>query len=409
MVLFKDKKKRSKKNKKRIKNTLNYHHNEVLNKFSGDKQKIPELNKKLLLINKSINNYSNKKNKNLTEEELENKLQLIEEQNKIQKEIDNINSNIEKNNYLLNTSHMLFHYFDEDSLYTINHTVQSKKNSKKSVLDFFKKTKSKSTLEINKEKEKNKNKDVRIEFKNKKDILDAYLTMIDKSYIPKLPELSNEELSMCNECYEQRIFDSTHGVMICPTCGCEEKILIDNDTPSYKEPPREITYFAYKKINHANEFLSQFQAKESTDIDNRIFEKIRDELKKERYINIKTISANKVREILKKLELTKYYEHCHYITNRLTGNPAPTLDTELEEKLRNMFKEVQGPWIKYCPSDRANFFSYPYIFYKFFQLLDKDEYLPYCRLLKSREKLQEHDEVWKKICKELRWEFIPTI
>ena len=84
----------------------------------------------------------------------------------------------------------------------------------------------------------------------------------------------------------------------------------------YKEPPvkRELTYFAYKKINHANEWLSQFQAKESTDISEDIFEKIMNELKKESYINLKTLTVEKVRDILKKLDLTKYYEHCHYIT-----------------------------------------------------------------------------------------------
>ena len=48
-----------------------------------------------------------------------------------------------------------------------------------------------------------------------------------------------------------RIQDNIHGCMICPGCGNEEKILVDCDTPSYKEPPRELTYFAYKKINHA--------------------------------------------------------------------------------------------------------------------------------------------------------------
>ena len=197
--------------------------------------------------------------------------------------------------------------------------------------------------------------------------------------------------------------------MVCPNCGCEEKILIDCDTPSYKEPPRELTYFAYKKINHANEWLSQFQAKESTDINEEIFEKISNELKKESYINLKNLTVDRVRDILKKLDLTKYYEHCHYITNRITGKPAPIITGELEEKVRNMFKEIQGPWMKYCPSDRSNFFSYPYIFYKFFQLLDKDDYLPYCRLLKSREKLQEHDEVWKLICNDLRWQYIPTV
>ena len=213
----------------------------------------------------------------------------------------------------------------------------------------------------------------------------------------------------CPLCNISRKHDYIHGCLTCPNCGECEKILVDSDTPSYKEPPREITYFAYKKINHANEWLSQFQAKESTDISEDIFDKIQEELKKEAYIDLKHLTSDKIRDILKKLDLTKYYEHCHYITNRITGKPAPVIDGELEDKVRNMFKEIQGPWMKYCPSDRSNFFSYPYIFYKFFQLLDKDEYLPYCRLLKSREKLQEHDEVWKRICKDLRWQYIPTV
>jgi hypothetical protein len=30
--------------------------------------------------------------------------------------------------------------------------------------------------------------------------------------------------------------------------------------------PREVSYYAYKRINHFNEWLAQFQAKECTDI-----------------------------------------------------------------------------------------------------------------------------------------------
>ena len=65
--------------------------------------------------------------------------------------------------------------------------------------------------------------------------------------------------------------------------------MVDSDKPSYKEPPREISYFAYKRINHFNEWLVQFQAKESTDIPKEVYDKIRAELKKERYININNL------------------------------------------------------------------------------------------------------------------------
>ena len=43
------------------------------------------------------------------------------------------------------------------------------------------------------------------------------------------------------------------------------------------------------------------------------------------------------------------------------------------------------------------------------QLIDMDEFLKYFPLLKSKEKLIEQDDIWKKICNELKWEFIPSI
>jgi hypothetical protein len=42
-------------------------------------------------------------------------------------------------------------------------------------------------------------------------------------------------------------------------------------------------------------------------------------------------------------------------------------------------------------------------------LLDETEFLPYFPMLKDREKQIEQDEIWKKICKELNWEFVPTL
>lgn len=37
------------------------------------------------------------------------------------------------------------------------------------------------------------------------------------------------------------------------------------------------------------------------------------------------------------------------------------------------------------------------------------EFLPFFPMLKDREKIIEQDEIWKKICQELNWRFIPTI
>ena len=80
----------------------------------------------------------------------------------------------------------------------------------------------------------------------------------------------------------------------------------------------------------------------------------------------------------------------------------------VEEKLRTMFKEIQTPFVKYCPSNRKNFLSYSYVLHKFCELLSLDEYLVCFPLLKSREKLQQQDNIWEKICRDLQWEYIAS-
>lgn len=121
------------------------------------------------------------------------------------------------------------------------------------------------------------------------------------------------------------------------------------------------------------------------------------------------LTPKKLRDILKKLDKNKYYEHVPHIINRLNGLPPPTISRETEEELRRMFKEIEETFIKYCPKNRKNFLSYSYVLHKFFQLLELDEFLPCFMLLKSREKLHQQDLIWKKICEELRWEFIPSV
>lgn len=116
-----------------------------------------------------------------------------------------------------------------------------------------------------------------------------------------------------------------------------------------------------------------------------------------------------MREILKKLELNKYYDHVHHIISRINGEPPPKLTKELENELKNMFKQIQKPFAECCPKKRTNFLSYSYVIRKFLELLGKYEYIKFFPLLKSREKLYHQDLVFKCICKKLEWKFYPSI
>lgn len=244
-------------------------------------------------------------------------------------------------------------------------------------------------------------------------MLERYLAVVDPTAIKSgiLPGSGIEPgWGSCPACSVEMTFYQNEAKLGCPSCGYEEFILIDSEKPSYKDPPREITYFAYKKANHFNEWLAQFQAKENTDIPADVVEAVLAELRKERISDPKKVKKEKILEVLRKLKLSKMYDHVQQIKNRIQQQMTSlTLSKETEEKLQHMFKEIQPAFIKYCPKGRSNFLSYPYVLYKMCQLLEMDEFLPCFQLLKSREKLYQQDQVWQKICAELGWQFIRSI
>jgi hypothetical protein len=241
---------------------------------------------------------------------------------------------------------------------------------------------------------------------------DIYKKFVQKihnnaEYIPEND--TNSLLCMCRFCgsYDIVILDAEQ---VCSNC-CTHEYTQNVDTIGFKEEQdidKNIVY-SYKRENHFNEWICQFQAKESTTVSNEIIKNIKNELKKQKITHKNDITHTKMKEILKKLGYNKYYEHIPYITTMVNGIKPPTMPQELEDRLRIMFHQIQAPFDKFCPKDRINFLSYSYVLYKFCELLGEDEYLPCFPLLKSKEKLYKHDQIWKKITNELRWQYIPTI
>ena len=241
-------------------------------------------------------------------------------------------------------------------------------------------------------------------------IINQYISYIDDNKINSNIYDINHDINICINCNKNSMrFKNKDSEIYCNICGHTENVLIHTDKASFKDVPKEITYFAYKRINHFNEWLAQFQAKETTDIPQDVYNGIMGELKKDKFIKLDELSYKTVREILKKLKYNKYYEHIPHIINIINGKPAPVLTRQYEDQLRMMFKEIQTPFMQHCPTDRKNFLSYSYVLHKFCELLELDELLTYFPLLKSREKLQQQDNIWEKICGSLKWQYIPSI
>jgi hypothetical protein len=206
-----------------------------------------------------------------------------------------------------------------------------------------------------------------------------------------------------------RILDDVQSEEICSECGMSETVM--NTELGFKEEQeieKTVTY-SYKRENHFNEWISQFQAKESTSVPDVVISQLRSEFKKQKIKDLSEITHEKVKALLKKLNWAKYYEHVAYISTILNGIQPPTMPQELEDKLRLMFHKIQAPFEKHKPAQRKNFLSYSYTLYKLCELLGEDDYLPCFPLLKSKEKLYAQDEIWAKICKELSWQYIKTV
>ncbi len=287
-----------------------------------------------------------------------------------------------KKDYLLKNSSYIFEYFEKKK------NISTGKSKKIKVMNSF----------FNKSK-----KEVKTNVKETTNI-NKYLINLDESFI----DINNYTINYekC-ECGGELIPVDHEGLIVCNKCAKQLQYLIEHEKPSYKEPPKEVCFYAYKRINHFREILAQFQAKETTQIPEEVLQNIKNQIKKER-ISLKQITNRKAKDILKKLGYNKYYEHIPFIKDKL-GIKPPVMSPELEEKLCNLFMEIQKPYSNHCPDDRVNFLNYYYVLYKMCELLDEKEFLPYFPMLKDPVKRIEQDEIWKKICGELSWEFIATI
>jgi len=369
--------------------TLDGKHKEFINEFCKDEQdKIPTIKKEKAELKQQLVDQADQ----LT---IEQRLDIADRINEITETVKKLKT--KKVDYFLDNSRYIFEYFENKK--NISSTEISSSSStmdtKSKILNSFFKIKNE---DLNQNKAENENKN--------RNIVQRYLSNIDETFLDMNAFVCSTDV--CQYCFKGELIPlDDEGVLICNICSKNVPYLIENEKPSYKEPPKEVCFYAYKKINHFKEILAQFQGKETTQIPVDVIENIKLQIKKER-IQLEQLNHYKTKEILKKLGYNKYYEHIAFIKNKL-GIKPPVMSQELEETLCNLFMELQAPYAKFCPDYRVNFLNYYYVLYKLCELLDEKQYLIDIPMLKDREKLIEQDEIWKKMCENLDWEFVATI
>jgi hypothetical protein len=284
--------------------TIDAKHNEMINYFKNLQESIPSLKDELKKLTVEYNNKDATKKNDI--EYILYRDSLKENILNIKNKINSISNNEELNNYYLNVGTLLHSYYEniensknnennienfEENLLNYNdeniqdfietfedisdndkeENIESNVNKKEnfnSVLHFFN-----NRERDNEEKivddviPENKTETgvytsmkisdfVKEESKfKKKNILDEYLQKIDPNYVSRIKIDMN--ICKCPKCDIEMILYPSDGIQICDGCGYQQNILIESDKPSFKDPPMEVCYFSYKRINHYNEFSIQ--------------------------------------------------------------------------------------------------------------------------------------------------------
>lgn len=211
----------------------------------------------------------------------------------------------------------------------------------------------------------------------------------------------------CPGCRKTNLIAKSDGTWICGECFYSENGPCSYNKADFEKfpaerPPRQQIY---RPINHFNQMLLHFQGKEITDIPETVIEHVR--LCANVDYPMETITRAHVKKILQKRGMGKYYHNIPTIMQMAFGVTPPSFTDDQTTVLRDMFGETQRVFSE-LNTKRINFLSITYLLYKFCEIREWKEYLPHIQLLKSTDKINEHDLAWKGVCSATGWKFEPT-
>lgn len=228
---------KSSKNQILPKKTLDVQHNIKMQQFIEKESRKEELNNKLRILNYDYDIILNSLNIN----DEDKTVQLINAQDEIlniSKQLESLETNSDEIEYLVNTGNILFKYYDiVDKGINIDDTANDKAIGENSILKYLLKP------QISENP---------CESINKAGLLEKYMSYTETNYVKNTEYVIQDKCACCSSSNRNVILND--GIIYCNECHTVEYILIDHDRPSYKDPPKEISYFAYKRINHFNEF-----------------------------------------------------------------------------------------------------------------------------------------------------------
>jgi hypothetical protein len=262
-----------------------------------------------------------------------------------------------------------------------------------------------------------------------KDFIKVAKSYLTESFLKSLELMENfgkEDLLntvpvVCT-CGNSKDFVKDDDIYICQICYAETVKLVNSS--SFNDGRINVcNKYTYDRKVHFKDCINQYQGKQNTNINPRIYDEIEEQLVNHQIIppadkrdkNGNLISQNKRFKIvtrahilffLKELGYTKHYEDTILIHKTLTGKSPDNIE-HLEEKLMVDFDKLTEQYdLLFKDIERKNFINTQYVL---FQLLRKHGYN--CNkddfaVLKTTERKACHDDICKTLFDALGWKYM---
>lgn len=252
----------------------------------------------------------------------------------------------------------------------------------------------------------------------KEKIIDEYL-QISSKYLKYIDISVNKKTvaMVCEDCRSKKIIYNEN-IITCLDCGSEKEIHIKSSSKNSPKVVYDQKYVEERKV-HFRACLNQFQGKQNSKIDDKVFNDLDREFSKNKLIVPNEYGPKKYTKIklehimlfLRELGYDKQYENARYIYSKITGVKCPDL-SEIEDKLLSDFDIFVNLYMReYKYENKLERKSFINIQYILFQLLNKNNWPcdkhDFMNILKTNDRKAYHDEIVKTLFEKLGWKHTP--
>ena len=257
----------------------------------------------------------------------------------------------------------------------------------------------------------------RDDFENKKcELMDEFYDIAKKYIQIKSYKKEISQRYIC-DCGNQSNYTETQNKIICNDCSNVHSV--QSIQTSFKDIDRVnlSQKYKYKKKVHFRDTVNQYQGKQNKRIDPKIFLILEEQFKIHNLVNnegktytekYSNITKEHIYMFLFETNNSNYYEDINMIHTHFTGIPCPDI-SDIEHLLYEDFDKVVDAYESLEDVERIHFLNGQYILYQLLRRRKIKVKESDFDILKTRERLVEHDEIYQKICMKLEWTFLPTV